>query len=172
MIRPRFNHENMPLNAPYRPANTRQTITLWIKWLNPTTGLVKPYRKVFKDCFVSYERASVVARTGITPDYDVAVQIFKQKDFNFLPLHEWAKLEELELDSYWSADVVANSPPSVVALFESDREFNPNTLAAITTQENAFISQTPNTFRAHRIEDNMKGTPNAQHILLQLLRPS
>ena len=148
-----------------RPDNIRQAITIFIRWQNPETGLVKPFRRVLTNCFVSEQGNQIAERTGIVLNQALFAQVFLQNGVKYFPLHEWRGFSEEELDGKWSVDEL--SPQSIFVPYIVGHEFDFGSVSQITTQENAFINSTPNAKRIAKIEPNMRGTERSRHVVLR-----
>ena len=145
--------------------NVRQSATLYIRWQNPISGLIKPFRRVLTNVFVSEQGNQIAQRTGIVLNQALFAQIFLQPDLIYVPLDEWNKLSEDAIDGKYSLDVI--SPQSIFVPYEVSNEFDFDSLSEITQAENIFVNKTPGARRIASIEDNRRGTQRAQHIMIR-----
>jgi len=148
-----------------RPDNIRRSMTIYCHWTNPDNGLVKPFRRVLTNAFFSDQGTIITAKTGIVINNGSFAQIFEQHDLTFVPFHEWHKLSENELSDKWTIEL--GTTPSIIVNHVSEHEFDFDSLAEITRQENAFINSTPGAARIQGFDNNLRGTERARHIYLR-----
>ena len=108
---------------------------------------------------------TILRQTGVLLKESAYVQCFLEDDSLYVPLREWCRLSEIELDGKWTVDIL--SPQTIVVDQITEYEFEWGTSAEITAAENQFINETPGALRIVSLEDNRRGTSRAQHILLR-----
>ena len=148
-----------------RPANVRRPITIYCRWQDPGTKQTKPFRRVLRNCFFSEASNSVALRTGAIVKELLFLQCFLEPGMVYVPLHEWNKLTESELDGKWTVD--DTEPQSIVVPYEIGFEFDWGTWGQATQAENIFLPATPGALRIQKVEPRLIGSVRSQHISLR-----
>ena len=152
-------------NARLRPPNVRRPVTIYCRWQNPDTGLVKPFRRVLRNVYFSEESNSVALKTGMIVKELLFLQCFLDPGMSYVPVHEWNGLTEAGLDGKWTADDM--QPQSIVVPYETNHEFDWGDDDDVTDAENAFVTATPGALRVQKVEPRLIGTERAQHVSLR-----
>lgn len=154
----------------------RRPITLYIRWLNTSTGRIHLKRRVLKNTVITFMREDIALRTGVVLRESRAFMVFGQPDLTYIPLNEWLALPESELDKYWTLD--ASSTGTVIVPRETDIEIPDGTNAEITNAERDLITQNvpsgrrfpwqPDSARIQGFELHLYDvSPRAAHVLIR-----
>ena len=146
------------------PPDAVRTITIYPRYINQLTNIVKPLRRVLYNCSWEDKGADIILNTGQIVKDTIFIRIFDNTSGSiYLPPHEWNKLSESELDGYWTADLTLTSRPLIVG-HESEFEFTAETSTQVTAQENTFRRENPDTALVSQISVNQKA--HGSHIRL------
>ena len=153
-----------------RPYN-RQAITLYVRWQNPISGLVKPFKRILTNCYYTEQSGVIADRTGIVLKNATFIQVFNQPDLKYIQLHEWQSLSESELNGKWTIELGATA--SFIVPYIVDHDFHFANISQVTQLENIFINNTNDARRIADKNDNRKYFRNgketmASHIELRV----
>ena len=151
--------------ARMRPPGVRRPVTIYCRWENPDTKLIKPFRRVLRNVFFSEESNSVALKTGVIVRELLFLQCFLEPGMEYVPIHEWNKLTEPELEGRWTAD--DTGPQSIIVPYEMGFEFGWAAEDDIIKPENDFAARTPGALRIQKVEPRLIGTARARHVSLR-----
>ena len=145
--------------------NIRQSITVYARWLNPESGLIKPVRCVLHNAVWMEQGATITRQTGNVVQESTFIQVFYNLEGRqYIAPHLWKKLTESELDRYWTANL---RELSFAVPWASEYEFPYMDEREVAPGENNWIQDNPGAIRISAAEDNIRGTDRAKHILLR-----
>ena len=143
-----------------------KAITIYPRYERPD-GTIKPMRRVLYPSSWEDKKTAIAMETGAILKEPVFIRVFGYKTVDgliFVPVHEWQKLDESELDGYWTADPIT-ADGTLILPWNSDREFSWGTSAEVTRAENEYRLRDPTARRVKAFADNRKRW--GAHIRLQ-----
>jgi len=155
----------------------RRPVTVLIRWVHKTTGLIKLIPRILPETVFTSERESTAIRTGVILNQANLYMIFDTPQLTFIPYHEWLAKPEDELDGFWSLQV-GGSTNTVIIPQAVQLEIPAGTNAEITNIERDIITQNvPSGRRFDWIDGSTRiagyenhqfdVSPKASHILIR-----
>jgi len=146
------------------PSDATRTITIWPRWQNPISQLIKPMRRVLYFCSWHERSISTALQTGNVLRVPAVIRVFDEASgLVYVPPHIWDDMTENELEGYWTCDISQSAKP-LIAPFESEHEFAWGTSAQVTTAENNFRRDKAGATTVTERNDNR--APMGSHIRL------
>ncbi|MCL2096935.1 MAG: hypothetical protein FWH10_08540 [Oscillospiraceae bacterium] len=144
-----------------------RTVTIWPRWFDRdnTQGVHTAHRRVLRFC--SWDDSSILTsvRTGNILQEPTTIRIFeKTSGLKFVTRDEWFATPQDMLDGLWTVDLLQQARP-IIAGFESEMEFAPDTSGRMTNAMNNYRDATSEVIAIQRMNDNRKGL--GSHIYLQ-----
>ena len=144
--------------------NADKTVTVYCR-RKLSDGKVGLMRRVLKECSWEERSISTALQTGNELKEPASIRVFcATSGLTYVPLHEWNALPEVELETYWTADIISSAHTMIVP-HECVWEPDPGTESEITQLENDFIRKNPGALRIAQLNDNRKA--HGSHIRLQ-----
>ena len=149
-----------------RPPNIRRPITIYTRITNTLTNQARPIRRVLHNVFWAGESNNAALNTGQILNQSLFIQCFIEDNLEYIDIHEWAKLSELDIEGKWSVD---DRPQlqSIVVPYIVEHEFSWGTVSQTTSSESNFIHDNPGTLRVAKVEPRLIGTPRVHHISIR-----
>ena len=145
------------------PDDAVRTITIYPRHTDGVTGLVTTVRRVLKRCSFEERSITTALATGQVLRIPSVIRIFTDDnpDLQYIEPHEWAKKGILDLDGFWTINLVERT---FIVPWEETRTFSIGTSGAVTAAENTFARDNPGCVRATEKNDNRKA--HGSHIRL------
>lgn len=158
---------------PQLPSSISFPITLYVRYTDPITGLIKPIRCVLENCFYHDKAEEIRETSGVVITRAATVHIPHPKENTgrqYLDPEAWAKLsaDEAESGKYWSYDptLAGNLPWFVPDIIY--HEFPWGTVSQIVTLENRFLTDVDKRgMRSIGMDNFVYGSYSMQHHLLR-----
>ena len=139
----------------------RQTITLYIRWLDPETRQMKPMRRVLQNVFFTDAFVEALMRSGTIPTESALCTIFRDPKLRLVEPQEWQETPLDKLDNLWTfRGTDLNQTFPILVPYETPFDgfvWEANSQNA----ELNFIRATPNALRVTKATPHRYGTsPN------------
>lgn len=146
-------------------------ITIWPRYVHPSTGLQINVRCVLQGCFWDADSDTIFQRTGTQVQETAKIYVPYSKEVTgrqYITPEEWAQIAPDEIDRYWTVNMRL-SHATIIAKGDNPKEFSWGAQSQVTSEQNAFVSANPSVRTIRYFNPQTFGSKSRWHFLIRAI---